>query len=138
MFGLKKDLISLVPRYDAWLRLNHPEAVSTSFCVTPSKPHLSESSRSDASLSVTPTSLSKDAGRSPFSDLLNLLKSASTPKSTKTGRARVLTSSYACLKKKKNKYNKLHWRKKNVNWREKQRKNKKKNRNAKQMKKSAR
>ena len=85
------------PRYDAWLRLNHPEAVSTSFCVTPSKPHLSETSRSDASLSVTPTNLSKDAGRSPFSDLLNLPKSASTPKSTKTGRARVLTSS-ECLR----------------------------------------
>ena len=85
------------PRYDAWLRLNHPEAVSTSFCVTPSKPHLSETSRSDASLSVTPTNLSTDAGRSPFSDLLNLPKSASTPKSTKTGRARVLTSS-ECLR----------------------------------------
>ena len=136
------NMFGIDPSYDAWLRLNHPEALGP-VCVTPSKHPLSGSSRSDIFLPVIPTSRSKDSSRSPFSDLLNLPKSTSTPKAkpTKTGRARVLTSNECLrqLREKEEKNNKLHWTNNYVNWIEKQRKNrKKKNRNAKQVKESAR
>lgn len=104
------DLFDL--KYEAWVKVNHPEAAGKSstniFCpsapVTHLKSQVPNSSSScpstldkpSLSLSSTPqsstssSSLAASTKHSPFSDLLTL---ASIPKMPKTGRACVLTSS---------------------------------------------
>ena len=109
-------------RYEAWLKVNHPETVRDNVrdILVPSSPvvsrHCDSSSPSvscpstyntlSGSLSSTPqiSTSSPPTKRSPFSDLLNVPPLTSTPKMPKTGRARVLTSS-ECLQLLKEKEN---------------------------------
>ena len=116
-------------RYEAWLKVNHPEIVrdnvrdilapSTPVATLHVVPCLCDSSSPSMScpstsntlsgsltLSNTPqkSNSSPPTKRSPFSDLLNIPPLTSTPKTPKTGKARVLTSS-ECLQLLKEKEN---------------------------------
>ena len=122
------------PKYEAWLRIHHPESANKATLKVIQSPALVDPSTSQKSSDSTPStsghymdsspstsqksadstpSVSKKSGpntpqsntsksslgsakRSPLSDLLNLPK-VTTPVATKTGKARVLTSS-ECLR----------------------------------------
>ena len=97
------------PRYEAWLKSNHPEAEAIDKSTTaPSAPNTPlklqvSDPPSKASLANTPQTSNSSpmsvtsTNRSPFADLLNIPRVPSTPKTSKTGRARVLTSN-ECLR----------------------------------------
>lgn len=112
-------------RYEAWLKVNHPEIVrdnvrdilapSTPVATLHVVPRQCDSSSPSMSCPSTSNTLSRSltlsntpqksnssppTKHSPFSDLLNIPQLTSTPKTSKTGKARVLTSS-ECLQQKK-------------------------------------
>ena len=116
------------PKYEAWLRLNHPTVVSSKPSVlkkTPSSSSASFSTPASSQEHTPSTSKASDVphnppsatpsrsnqvsknGRLPLSDLLNLPVLPNVKaKTPKTGRARVLTSSeclYYCRKRRRRK-----------------------------------
>ena len=116
-------------RYEAWLKVKHPEIVHDNVrdILAPSTPvatlHVvpclcdsssplmscpSTSNTLSGSLTLSNTSQKSNSSpptkRSPFSDLLNIPPLTSTPKTPKTGKAHVLTSS-ECLQLLKEKEN---------------------------------
>ena len=116
-------------RYEAWLKDNHPEIVrdnvrdilapSTPVATLHVVPRLCDSNSPSMSCPSTSNTLSRSltlsntpqksnssppTNHSPFSDLLNIQPLTSTPKTPKTGKARVLTSS-ECLQLLKEKEN---------------------------------
>jgi len=92
------------PRYEEWLRLNHPEATHSNVertAVSISTAQDTSEATSTRSPTICPASYSSEnealAKRSPFSDLLNSTSVEKPKLKVTTGKARVLTSA-ECLK----------------------------------------